>query len=534
MISSLGNLLTETAQKYPYKIAVEDQGNQLTYQQLDLYSDSFASSLLCVGLKIGDRVGLYTSKSMEGIAAIFGILKAGGVYVPLDVSWPIKRCSFIIDNCQIQYIFTSFTMVACLYEIAKLSSSLKAAILLDNDSQSKIASLPKALKIITHSQIKSAPLQKLPLVNSSNLAIIFYTSGSADKPKGVMMTHQAELASLKSASNLASCISNNDRYALYHSFSVVSSLVDILLIVKCAAVICILPEGTSAFTSTLKKFIKDKKINILALMSDILIQLVLYGNLAKGELTNLRMVIIRGRIPVKYLRSLMKVMPKVKFFNNYGSTETRRISDYFIKNIFSEKEFLLSIGRPHKGIQTFIVDTQGKRLAEKPGSTGELYVCSPSLMSGYWRDPETTHKVLLKDHFTKKNRMIYRTHDLAKVDRNKNYIILGRMDNIIKVRGFRVGLEEIESALELHPRIKSAVCLSIPDEQAGNFIKAIVVLKKGGELKREKINFFLKRYLPIYMIPVIIEYRSSLPILSSGKIDRQAILSKNILTEKNR
>ncbi|MBU0548428.1 MAG: AMP-binding protein [Candidatus Omnitrophica bacterium] len=534
MVSSLGALLTATAQKYPRKIAVEDRGNKFTYQQLDSYSDSFASSLLYEGLKIGDRAALYTSKSMEGIAAIFGILKAGGVYVPLDVSWPIKRCSFIIDNCQIQYIFTSFSKVACLYEIAKLSSSLKTAILLDNDSQPKIASLPKNIRIITYSQIKSVPLQKPPLVSSSSLASIFYTSGSADKPKGVMMTHQAELASLKNSSNLASCISNNDRYALYHSFSVISSFVDILLIIKCAAVICILPEGTSAFISTLKKFIKDKKISILGLMSDILIQLALYGNFAKGELTNLRMVIIRGKIPVKYLRFLIKAMPKAKIFNNFGSTETRRISDYLIKNILSEKELILSIGRPHKGIETFIVDMQGKRLAERPGSTGELYVYSPSLMSGYWGDPEMTHEVLLKDHFTKKNRMIYRTHDLVRVDRNKNYIILGRIDNIIRVRGFRVGLEEIESALEEHPRIKSAVCLRIPDGQAGNCIKAIVVLKKPGELKREKIVSFLKRYLPIYMIPEIVEYRPSLPRLSSGKIDRQAILSKNILTEKNK
>lgn len=510
MVPSLDKLLSLSAQKYSKKIALKEKDSPCTYQELDSYSEKIASYLLSLGLKPNQRVGLYIHKSIKGIAAIFGIFKAGGVYVPLDINWAPKRCSWIIDNCQIQYLFSHSLYANRLNEIGKRSHSLKKIILLDSHFQ----------------QIQSTPtLQALCPMNKNNLAFILYTSGSTGEPKGVMTTHQAQIKSVQCLIN-AYHPTNKDRFLLYHPFSFAASGFEIFLPLKCGARLSILPEGISAFVPSLVKFIKQERITILHLTPHVLVQLVLYGNLAKDELPDLKKIIFVGsKIPLRYLRSLMKSLPQVRFFNEYASTETRIVTYYPVKKIPSEKELFLPIGKPCRLVKTYLINEVGKRLPVKPGVQGELYVDSPSLMSGYWDDPEAARGVLLKNPFTRKERMLYRTHDIVRVDKDKNFIFLGRSDNVIKARGYRVSLDEIESVLNNHPAIKEVVVLSIPDEETGSRIKAVVVLKKEKSLSKKEINLFCRNYLANYMVPQIIEFRPSLPKTTSGKINKKALIA---------
>jgi len=290
--------------------------------------------------------------------------------------------------------------------------------------------------------------------------------------------------------------------------------------IKCGATTCILPEGICSFALTFKEFIRRKRITILKVGSEVLIWLVLYGNLSYNEFPSLRMVIFSGsKLPPKYLRFLMNILPKVKYLQNYGSTEAGIVTYYPIKKMPQEKNSI-PIGKPGVGIQTFIVGDKGLRLKEKPGVEGELYITSSILMSGYLNDPKTTQDVLFKDPFTKTDRLVYRTHDLVKVSGNKNYIYLGRLDNTVKVRGFRVNLEEIELVLQKHPKIKEVVCLGIPDEEMGNRIKAVVVLKEENYIKEEELRSFCRKHLATYMIPQEFEFKDYLPKTSSLKIAR--------------
>jgi len=525
MISLLGSLLRQSAIRYPKRIAIEDKKKGISYKELDVESDVIAFYLLSEGLKIGGRVGLCTHKSMGGIKTAFGILKAGGVYVPLDPKWPPKRSAFIIDDCQIEYLFINSSYVDSLQEVLKFSSSLKCVIFLDNPLEPSSRLLPKSLNIRFLEKIKKTPIRKFPSLKPDSIVSILYTSGSTDQPKGVVMTQQAVMEDLIRTLQLYRLI-KKDRYALYFPFSFSPSLYDVFLMVKIGATVCVLPEGTTAFIPSVKAFLKENKITFLRIDPKFLINLTLHGAFKRGELPYLKTVISNGsKLPLKYAHSFMDLIPKAKLYNEYASTEALLVTSYLVKKgRASQKEIYLPIGKPARGVKTFLVDESGNRLAQIEGDEGELYVSSLSLMSGYWNDPETTKDVLFKKPFTKGYRTVYRTHDIMRIGRNKDYIFLGRSDNIIKTRGYRVSLDEIESVLESHPAIKEAVVLGVPDEEIENRIKAVVVLKEEHLLNEETIKGFCRDYLAIYMIPEIIEFRSSLPRTSSGKINRQALL----------
>jgi len=513
MFTSLGALLTQVAKKFPSKVAVEEEGKQISYQELDSYSHKIASYLLSMGdLSPDDKVGLYINKSINGIAAFFGILKAGCAYVPLDLNWPPKRCAYIIDECRIKYLFSHSHYAGRVSEISKLSSCLKNTIFLDKDA----------------SGVESVSLRSLPDIGKDSLAVVFYTSGSTGKPKGVMKTHQAEIRHLaittRSHRKIAYSISKNDRHALYYPFSFCGSLTDMLLMIQCAATICILPEGTCSFVLTFKESIRQKRVTILKVGSELLRWLVLHGDLSCNEFPDLRMIIFSGsNFPPKYLHFLMNTLPKVKYLQNYGSTEAGIVTYYPVRKQLLQKQAFIPIGKPGIGIRSFIADEKGRRLKEKLGVEGELYIDSPALMLGYLNDPQATQSALFKDPFTGTHRFVYRSGDLVRIDREGNYIYLGRCDNMVKVRGFRVNLEEIESVLQKHPKIKEAVCLGVPDEEMGNRIKAVVVLKGGESAKDEELKSFCRDYLATYMVPESFDFKDSLPWTPSAKIDRVKI-----------
>lgn len=516
---SLGEILTETAKEFPSQTAIEEKTKSICYQELNSYSSKIAAFLLTKkDIKPGDKIGLYINKSINGIAAFFGILKAGLIYVPLDVNWPAKRCVYIFNECKIKYILSHSHYEDRLAEIFKTNSCLEEAVFLDKEEKA----------------IKNIPYQRLPEVGRNSAAAVFYTSGSTGTPKGVIKGHRQEAEHIgsvwKSYRRLSCLVEKKDKYALYHPFCFCASFTDLLLMVGAAATVCILPEGICGFALTFKNFVKEKKITILELGSEALIWLVLYGELSKNEFPHLRAVISTGsKLPAKYLVSLAETLPKVKFFQNYGSTEAGIVTYHFInKNSFLKADSL-PIGKPGVGVKTCLVDEAGGKLKKEPGKRGELYVASPALMKGYLSDSEATRKVLIKDPFTKKSGLtFYRTGDLIEIGPGGNYFYLGRRDNTVKVRGFRVNLEEVEAVLEKHLKIKKAVCIGVPDEkEKGLKLKAVIVPESGSRLQKEEVRSFCRGYLAAYMIPEQFEFRKFLPKTASAKIDRTKLYKED-------
>jgi acyl-coenzyme A synthetase/AMP-(fatty) acid ligase len=254
--------------------------------------------------------------------------------------------------------------------------------------------------------------------------------------------------------------------------------------------------------------------------------MALYGNLPARDLSNLRAVIFAGEVfPVKFLRQLMSVIPRARFWNWYGPTETNVCTSYEVKGL-SQDSLSIPIGKACSEDEVFALAEDGK-VIRVPGETGELYVRGPTVMQGYWNDPQKTQAVLVKSPIDSgSEEKICRTGDFVGLDPNGDYLYFGRKDGMVKTRGYRVELGEIEAALYSHPDINEAAVVPVKDELAGNLLHAFVSLHGGSTLTKDKILAYCATKLPKYMIPDTVAIEGALPKTSSGKTDRVALTAK--------
>lgn len=524
----LQQLLEISAGQYPDKEAVIYKDNAMTYRELDAVSNQLAWVLREAGIEKGDRVGICLNKSIEEIVAIYGILKAGAVYVPIDPSSPAQRVAFFIEDCGIKALVTTKKIIAKLYPFSdKVSESLQGMILVDEDLPEEKGVI--STKTVTWQQVLRSPTKSLPSTDliDCDLAHIMYTSGSTGNPKGVMVTHRSIL-------NFASCFYNclevqpGDRISHQLPIYFAASVVDIFTSIQAGATIVVVPPELSVFPVELANFIEAQQINIWFSVPSLLIQLILRGNLQQHRFQHLKKILFAGEVfPVQYLRQLIEMLPYVKYCNIYGSAETGARTYYQFKTIPPDLDSI-PIGQACANTELFVVNDE-HQIAE-PGEVGELYARGSSLMKGYWGTIEKTKEVLvpytLYPHIGEET--VFRTGDLVKEDVDGNYIYIGRRDRLIKSRGYRIELEEIEKAIQRHPEIEEVAVIAIPDEEIGNRLKAVAVLKSGSGLEQSVLQSFCVQTIPKYMIPESIEFRSQLPKTPTGKVDRVALCQEEL------
>jgi amino acid adenylation domain-containing protein len=522
----LQQLLLKSASKSPYQEAIIDRNRSITYQELDQYSHQLACTLKEAGIVRGDRVGIYLKKSIEAIIAIFGILKAGAVYVPLDPSAPAKRISFIIDNCSLKALITTQNQSAKLdFE----QSSIKFLVLTEQQQSEDNRNLASVKKIywqdVLHQEIQQINYNDLI---EDDLAYILYTSGSTGMPKGVMISHRTSLTFVNWSYNCFQ-VRSTDRVSSHAPFHFDLSIFDIFTTIKAGGTIILVPPELSVFPINLAEFIEKQQISIWYSVPSILTQLVLRGNLHQYQFSNLRTILFAGEVfPIKYLRKLMDVIPLAEYYNLYGPTETNVCTYYKVTPIPEEQTDPLTIGKACENTEVFVVNDDNQIV--QPGEIGELYVRSPSIMTGYWKLPEKTQqlRVVYNLHPNLGAEIVYRTGDLVKQRTDGNYIYLGRRDNQVKSRGYRIELGEIETVIYSHPAIEELAVIAIPDEEIGNYLKVIIALREGNSLTKNQLEAFCATKLPKYMIPTIIEFRDTLPKTSTGKIDRTLLRQQHL------
>ncbi len=321
----------------------------------------------------------------------------------------------------------------------------------------------------------------------------------------------------------------DDRLSNHAPFHFDLSVFDLFVAIKAGASVNLVPEELSVFPVNLARFIEEHRITIWYSVPSVLTKLVLHGNLSKHRLPELRTILFAGEVfPTKYLRQLMNALPRAKYYNLYGPTETNVCTYYEVPPLPADRDEPISIGRACANTETFVV--KDNETVAQPGEVGELYVRGPSLMKGYWGLPDRTARVLLRQAVppAMTAEMVHRTGDLVKEDGDGNYIFLGRRDNQIKSRGYRIELGEIETVLYKHPNIEEAAVIAIPDEEIGNRIKAIIVGRKGNQLTKGEIEGFCAEHIPKYMVPGSIEFRSALPKTSTGKVDKTLLVKEQL------
>jgi len=520
----LGQLLTESAAQYPDHVAVVDRQRHITYAELDALAGRLAGALVSHGVQRGDRVGIYLTKSIESIVAVFAILRAGATYVPLDPKAPVGRVAFIGRNCGMRALIASPTNVAPLVE-ALGSSSLLRCIVLTPDKGPSVASADRAPHHLAWQQLTRFPCAAATPdgLTEDDLAYLLYTSGSTGEPKGVMISHRASLTFVDWAHHRFG-LQPADRVASHAPLHFDLSIFDVFATIKAGARIVLVPEEYSVFPRQLATLIQDAGITTWYSVPSVLTRLVLHGALETLDLSQLRQILFAGEVfPARHLRALMSLVPHAAYFNLYGPTETNVCTYHQVVDVPSDATEAVPIGKACDNSDVFAVDDHGN--VAEPGQVGELYVRGPSLMKGYWGMPPKSDEALVTNPVgaTPWPEKVYRTGDLVRQESTGSYLFLGRRDTMIKSRGYRIELGEIEVALYSHPLVDEAAAIAVPDDEMGNVIRAVVVPRSGTDLRRAELLRLCAERLPSYMLPASIDFMESLPKTSTGKVDKVAI-----------
>ena len=516
---TLPSFLDATASRHGARPALSMDDRVLTYAQLDASANRVANSLIRQGVRTGDRVALWMPKSLEAIVSIWGILKAGAAFVPVDPGAPVSRLATIARDCEIRALVTAMDLADDLQNEFGAAAPMRAVLYSGNGA----SPLDRARwSSLTWNEVEAESAEPPSVhIDDDALALVQYTSGSAGAPKGVAISHRA-LVGQAEWTVTAFGLSSEDRIPGYTPLSSAMSTFEIFGGVRAGATVYPVPPRLAPFPSAVARSWSDQQITALYAVASVLQMLLSGGNLGAFDLSALRTILIGGEhLAVQRLNELMRLLPHARFFIVYGRTEAKLRSIHEVKFPPAEID-TRTIGKTAADTRLLVLDEKENQVAD--GAIGELWIAGPGLMLGYYGLPEMTAEVLRTVRIGPADSVLAcRTGDIVRRRADGTLELLGRADQQIKVRGHRVELAEIEAALCRHPAVQAAVAIGVPDPETGNRLKAIVVLKNGSAADQQTLRRHCAAELPPYMVPEAIEFRASLPLMSNGKVDRRSL-----------
>lgn len=513
---ALHEYLVDSARRFPERIAVvEPRGGDIDYRALDRLSDRVRDRLHALGIRAGDRVGVAMRKSIDAVAAIYGILKAGAAYVPIDPTGPAARGAYIFAHCGVGAVVAE----------ARLQDSLQPA-MAQLHAEPRFIAIAAAgggtgLRAALDREDADALAPVTPNVASGpdDVAYILYTSGSTGQPKGVTLTHENATSFVDWCSEVFEP-TPEDRFSSHAPFHFDLSILDIHLAFKHAATLVLIAEEIGKDPVHLAPLIAEQRITIWYSAPSILALLAQFGELRTLDFSCLRHVLFAGEVfPVKHLRALTRLWRGPRYFNLYGPTETNVCTYYeVVPPVPDERTVPYPIGAVCSHLRGKVVDEAGVTVA--PGEPGELVIAGRGVMRGYWNLPQQTTASFITDA---DQTAWYRTGDIVEENPPGIYIYRGRRDRMVKRRGYRVELGEIETGLYKHPMIKEAAVVAATDDDAGTTITAFLSSKDGKPVSMIALKRFCAENLPIYMVPDRFAWQDALPKTSTDKIDYQRL-----------
>ena len=497
-MTPLDQLIAPWVERTPDRPAITSRHETLTYGELDRLANRFAQSFLGTGLEPGDRVGIHLPKGPRGIAAMLGTNRAGGVYVPIDPQSPAPRAALIAGDCGIRHMVVAPALLER-WHAAGVGESVAHFFLCDEGTP------PAAFAARTHLRGEvlaardAAPARTLP--GPDDLAYMLYTSGSTGVPKGVMLSQRNALAFIEWAGDLIG-LGPDDRVASHAPFHFDLSVFDIYSTLRAGGTVVILDETLAVSGRGMVDKIHDAGITVWYSVPSALVLMLEQGGLETRGATGLRAVYFAGEVfPVKYLRRTMSALPQARFFNLFGPTETNVCLYYEVPAPPAEDADPVPAGYVACGDAARVLDPEGREVAA--GEKGELFIDGPTVMLGYWDGGKRTPA-----------RHPYATGDLVSARADGALIYHGRRDHMIKVRGYRVELGEVEAAVYKHTSVKDAVVFA--HEQR----LSTVIVPTDGSLSVLDLKRHCAALLPGYMVPHDVWFVTELPRTSTGKIDR--------------
>jgi amino acid adenylation domain-containing protein len=516
-VTGLAGLLQASARRFPGNQAVTVSGGEgFTYAELDRLSDRLRDRLVHLGVRPGDRVGLRLHKSLDSVATIFGVLKAGAAYVPVDADSPSGRAAFILDDCQVKALITERAIASGLRQEFDARGRSPAIVALDGPGHHV------RLGTVLDSLQASDPAPQVASVTtrSDDLAYILYTSGSTGKPKGVALSHANALSFIDWCSVTFEPY-ESDTFSSHAPFHFDLSILDIFVSLRHGARLVLFDEALGKDPFRLGEAIASEHITIWYSTPSALNLLAAYGNLDRYDYSALRIVCFAGEVfPIPQFQSLNAHWTSPRFYNLYGPTETNVCTYFEVPKDGSWAGMTtFPIGRmcePHRGRVVDEFDVPVKR-----ADPGELLVSGPNVMRGYWNQPDLNERAFLIDDVGER---WYRTGDIVSEDHQGLYRFLGRRDRMVKRRGYRLELGEIEAALVQHPHITEAAVVAVADPQSGVKIAAFVALREA--MTPMAVRRLAMQSLPSYMVPDAFHVLDALPRTSTNKVDLQSLRAK--------
>lgn len=517
------DLLRVSAARCPERPAVVGPKQTLNYKELDEDSDALARVLIAEGVTPGDPVGIAMHKCIDAIVAVYGVLKAGACYVPVDAFAPAQRSAAIVANTEMTHILTTgdrvSTWIADLTK-EKAGTSLRMVV----TPEDYRGEAPAGVQVINW---RSADKSKaaLPALTDTHLAYVLHTSGSTGLPKGVAISHRNALCFVDTAAEFWR-VDEKDKLCSQAPLHFDLSVFDLYVAAQAGAAVVLIPEFYAAFPKKMATAIDAQGITIWNSVVSTLTLMMERGKPESCSFESLRLVIFSGEVmPVRYLHKLHEHMQNATMYNVYGQTEANSSMYYEIdrQGIPEDDDWKIPLGKAFPNFHVYALDDAGCEISE-PGIAGELLVRAGTVAAGYWRNAELSRDKFVTDPLDPQSgARVFRTGDLVRLDEHGNYLFGGRTDDMIKSRGYRVELGDIDLALLSCPGVESAATIALPDEEIGNRIVAFATLAGNAQLDADAVLAHCRDRLPKYMVPETLTLRSDLPRTSTNKIDRKKL-----------
>ncbi|WP_116121188.1 non-ribosomal peptide synthetase, partial [Archangium gephyra] len=482
----LHELFEAQVEKTPQAIAVESEGKRLTYGELDRKANQLAHHLRAMGVGPEVRVGLSVERSVEMVVGMLGILKAGGVYVPLEASYPAERLEWMKREAGVAVV------------VAKGKPPAGAEPVVSVDGE--------AIREQPESRVEAG-------VGGGNLAYVMYTSGSTGRPKGVGVPHRAVARLVLGADYVK--LGAGEVVLQLAPMAFDASTLEVWGALLSGAKLVVYPAGTPTLEE-LGRALGEYGVTVLWLTAALFEQMQARQPEALGKV---RQVLAGGDVlPVERVRE--RLAAGGVLINGYGPTENTTFSCCNRLEGGEEVGARVSIGGPITNTKAYVLD--GEMQPVPVGVVGELYVGGEGLAVGYVSRPELTAERFVPSPFGTGERL-YRTGDMVRWQGDGKLEFLGRRDGQVKVRGYRIELGEVEAALSRHPAVGEVVVVAREDVPGDKRLVAYAVAKPGHELEAGELRGWVKETLPEYMVPTAVVELKALPLTPNGKVDRKAL-----------
>jgi amino acid adenylation domain-containing protein len=492
---NLASSLWSAAERRGRLPAIVDRDGVTDYPALAARAGAISVALTRHAVAPGERVAILLERGPDAVASLFAVYAVGAVAVVVNDRYRPRQIEYALAHSGASVLLTTREMLDRLHRDVVTDARVH-----------DVADIP-----VEGHGASFLPIRRI----ESDLAQIVYTSGSTGMPKGVVYTHGALAAGVRTVAGYLG-LTREDRVASLLPLSSVYGLNQLLTAVACGASLVV---ELSPLANEIVSSLAERNATVLAAVPPLWIQL-----LSSPDIGSLRGVRIAqnagGHLPTEVVRQLRAALPTTRLYLQYGMTETFR-SSYLPPNEVDRRPG--SMGRAVPGADILLLDERGQPVA--PGDVGEIVHRGPTVAAGYWSDPEATARTFrpnpLRPEGAPDSERVVFTGDLARRDADGFLHFVGRRDRMIKSMGFRVGPDEIVDALHASGEVAEAVIDAVPDSARGDRIVAYVVLREGGSLAH--LERFCRAELPAFAHPSAYELRASLARLPSGKYDMEAI-----------